>query len=84
MICAKIQPQQPLFWKRKFLKVFTIYGHGSHLGQWTVTILAVFHSPAPGRLQMKSEYHWPEASEEKSFEILNIFPIQMCGTHTNA
>ena len=26
----------------------------------------------------------PEASEEKSFEILNIFPIQMYGAHTNA
>ena len=24
------------------------------------------------------------ASEEKSFEILNIFPIQMYGAHTNA
>ena len=27
MICAKIRPQG---WRR-FLKVFTIYGHGSHL-----------------------------------------------------
>ena len=26
----------------------------------------------------------PEASEEKSFEILNIFPIQMYGALTNA
>ena len=25
-----------------------------------------------------------EASEEKSFEILNSFPIQMYGAHTNA
>ena len=28
------------FWRRRFLKVFTIYGHGSHLGKWTATILA--------------------------------------------
>ena len=28
--------------------------HGSHLGQWTVTILAIFCSPAPKRPQ-----HWP-------------------------
>ena len=26
----------------------------------------------------------PEASEEKLFEILNIFPIPMYGAHTNA
>ena len=25
-------PRHPRFWRR-FLKVFTIYGHGSHLGQ---------------------------------------------------
>ena len=23
----------PRFWRRRFLKVFTIYGHGGHLGQ---------------------------------------------------
>ena len=50
------------FWRRRFLKVFTIYGHGSHLGKWTATILAIFHSPAPGRLQMKFEQHWPRGS----------------------
>ena len=33
---------------------------------------------------MKFEQHWPEASEEKSFDILNIFPIQMYGAHANA
>ena len=26
----------------------------------------------------------PEVTEEKSFEILNIFPIQIYGAHTNA
>ena len=26
----------------------------------------------------------PEASKEKSFEIINNFPIQMYGAHTNA
>ena len=47
---------------RRFLKVFTIYGHGGHLGQWTETILAIFHFPAPGRLQMKFEQNWPRGS----------------------
>ena len=35
--------------------------------------------PTPGRLQMKFEQHWPRGLEEKSFVILNIFPIQMHG-----
>ena len=51
--------RHPRFWRRRFLKVFTIYGHGGHLSQWTATILAIFHYPAPGRLQMKFEQHWP-------------------------
>ena len=51
--------RHPRFWRRGFLKVFTIYGHGGHLGQWTATILAIFHSPAQWRLQMKFEQQWP-------------------------
>ena len=38
----------------RFLKVITIYGHGSHFDQWTMPILAIFHSPAQG-----FEQHWP-------------------------
>ena len=56
MICAW---RHPLFWRSKFSKVFNIYEHGGHLGQWTTTILTIFHSPAPRRLQMKYEQHWP-------------------------
>ena len=35
---------------------------------------------------MKFEQHWPGGfrGEEKSFEIINIFSIQMYGAHTNA
>ena len=50
-------PMHPGFWRRRVLKVFTPYGH---LGQWTVTILASFHSPAPRRLQIKFEQHRPD------------------------
>ena len=57
-LCKDSAPRHPLFWRR-FLKVFTIYGHGSHLGQWTATILATFHSLVPRRLHMKFEQHWP-------------------------
>ena len=46
-------------------------------------ILAIFHSPAQGSAWNLSNTG-PEASEEKPFEIINIFSIQMYGAHTNA
>ena len=33
------------FQRRRFLKVFTIYGHGGHLGHVTLTIWTCFRSP---------------------------------------
>ena len=50
--------RNPQFWRRRFLKVFTIYGHGGHPGQRTVTILAIFRSPTLRRLHMKFELNW--------------------------
>ena len=70
-------PRHPRFWRRRFLKAFTIYGHGGHLGQRTATVLAIFRSPNLRRLHLKLGQIGLEAPEEKSFEILNIFPIQM-------
>ena len=61
-LCKDSATRRPLFLRRRFLKVFTIYGHGGHLGQWTATIFAIFHSTAPGRLKMKFEQHWPRGS----------------------
>ena len=58
-LCKDSAPKHPLFWRRRILKAFTIYGHGGHLGQWTSTILAIFHSPNLKRLHMKFEQHWP-------------------------
>ena len=58
-LCKDSAPRHPLFWRRRFLKVFTIYGHGGHLGQWTATILAIFRSPNLRRFHMKFEQHWP-------------------------
>ena len=46
------------FWRRRFLKIFTIYGSGGHLGQRTATILAIFRSPILRRLHMKFEQNW--------------------------
>ena len=85
MICAKIQPQGILgSGEEDFLKVFTIYGHGGHLGQRTATILAIFCFPILRWLHMKLNKISSEASEDKSFETLNNFPIQMYRAHTNA
>ena len=36
-----------------FFKVFTIYGHGGHLGHVTWTIHINFRSPYPRRLHIK-------------------------------
>ena len=41
--------------------------------------LAIFHSPDPFRLLLKLKDIGREVSEEKSFEILNIFSLQMYG-----
>ena len=59
MIPAKVQPQDILgSGGEDFLKVFTIYGRGGHLGQRTATILAIFRSPTLRRLHMKFEQNW--------------------------
>ena len=57
-ICADIAPGLIWFWKG-LLKVFTINGHGSHLGQWTATVLSIFRFPNLRRLHIKFEQHWP-------------------------
>ena len=42
-----------------FFKVFTIYGHGGHLGHVTWTIYTNFHSPFLRRLHIKFGFDWP-------------------------
>ena len=56
--CKGSASRHSRFWRRRFLKVFTIYGRGGHLGQRTVTILATFRSPTLRRLHMKFEQNW--------------------------
>ena len=34
-LCKDKGPGLIWLWRRRFLKVFTIYGHGSHFDQWT-------------------------------------------------
>ena len=42
-----------------FFKVFTIYGHGGHLGHVTWTIYINFLSPLPRLLHTKFGFDWP-------------------------
>ena len=42
-----------------FLKVFTIYGHGGHLGHVTWTNYINFRSPFPRRHHIKFGFDWP-------------------------
>ena len=55
--CKGSAPRHSRSWRR-FLKVFTIYGRGGHLGQRTATILAIFRSPILRRLHMKFDQNW--------------------------
>ena len=76
-LCKDSATKHPWFWRR-IIKVFTIYGHGGHLGQWKATILAIFQSPAPVGLQMKFKQHWPRGSRgEVVWNFEHFF-------HTNA
>ena len=42
-----------------FKRVFTIYGHGGHLGHVTRTIWTNFRSRVLRSLYMKFEFNWP-------------------------
>ena len=68
-LCKDSAIKLPPFWRRRFLKVFTIYGYGGHLGQRAATILAIFRYPNLRRLHLSKI--GSGASEEKSFENVN-------------
>ena len=84
MIRAKIRPQGLFGSGEKDFKRFLPYGHGSHLGKWTATILAIFHSPAPRRLHMKFEQHWPTSFRgevvwnSQNFSYTNVWCPYKC------
>ena len=61
--------RHPRFWRRRFLKVFTMYWHGGHLGKLTVTISALFCSPNLRRLRMKFEQNGSGTSEESRLKM---------------
>ena len=51
--------------EKMFLKVFTIHGHGGHLGHVTLTIYITFHSLFPEGLHMKFGIDWPSGFREE-------------------
>ena len=48
-----------------FLRFFTIYGHGGHLGHVTWTMYINFRSPFPRRLHIKFGFDWPSGFREE-------------------
>ena len=60
MLHAKFEDHRPSGSREKF-KVFTIYGHGGHLGHVTWTIYINFRSPFPGRLHIIFGFDWPSS-----------------------
>ena len=84
-LCKDKVPGLIWFWRIKVLKVFIMYGHGSHLGQWTATISAIFHSPNLRRLHIELEQQWPRGLMQRRsrlkfstcFPYICMVPIQM-------
>ena len=52
-------------WRKRFLKVFAIYSHGSHLGHVTLTIYIYFHTHFLTILLIKFGFDWPSSFREK-------------------
>ena len=50
--------------EKKFLKVFTIYGHDGHLGHVTWTVYIHFHSPSPMRFHVNFGFDGPSGFGE--------------------
>ena len=53
------------FWRRRFFKVFTIYGHGGHVGHVTQLICINFHSNSPLSFHMSLGSKSPNCFCEK-------------------
>ena len=53
------------FWRRRFFKVFTIYGHGGHVGHVTQLICINFHSHSPSSFHMNFESKSPNCFSGK-------------------
>ena len=50
-----------------FIVLFTIYGHGGHLGHVTRFSQSNFHSPYTWMLYLKFHFDWPSSFREEDF-----------------
>ena len=79
-LCKDSAPRHSRFWRRRFLKVFTIYGHGGHLGQRTAKIFAIFCFPTLRWLHMQFEQNWLRGSRgEVVWNSQQFFPFKCMG-----
>ena len=81
-LCKDWAITHPRFLRSRFLKVFTIYGHGGHLGQWPATILAIFHSPALGRRQRNLSNTGQRLQRRSHLKFSTFFPYTCIGKQT--
>ena len=59
MLHTKFRGNRPAGSGEDCFKVFTIYGHGGHLGHVTMSNYTNFGSPFPRRLHIKFGFDWP-------------------------
>ena len=72
MLHTKFRENRPAGSGEDFLRVFTIYGRGGHLGHVTQVPRTNFCSPYPWRLRIKFGFDWPSGfGEESSLSIVD-------------
>ena len=58
MLHIKFRENKPAFLEKKILRVFTIYGHGGHLGHVTSIMLIKFYFLVPEIFHTKFGTEW--------------------------
>ena len=61
LLHTKFRENRPNRSGEDFLRVFTIYGHGSHLGHVTKIRLTNFHFLVPESFRTKFSSEWPSS-----------------------
>ena len=61
MLHTKFRDNRPADSREDFLRVFTIYGHGGHLGHVTRIMLTNFHFLVPESFHTKFSSEWPSS-----------------------
>ena len=61
MLHIKFRENRPAGLNENFCRVFTIYGHGGHLGHVTRIMLTNFHFLVPESFHTKFSSEWPSS-----------------------